>query len=145
MVRLKWTQQAVEDIELICEFISKDSIQYARIFAQDVVNAIQRLENFPVSGRIVPEFSKETIREIILGNYRIIYRSKTDSVEILTIYHSARLLNLEISHHVFGCKGLSSSDINFPPISRFKTKLLNVLKASAVITTRGGFLWLTFL
>ena len=96
MVRLNWTRQAAEDIESICEFISKDSFQYARMFAQDVINAIQRLEIFPLSGRIVPELSDNNIREIILGNYRIIYRNKPDTVEILTIYHSARLLNLEI-------------------------------------------------
>lgn len=96
MVRLKWTQQATEDIEAICEFISKDSIQYAKIFVQDVVNSVQRLEQFPFSGRIVPEHSNKNIREIILGNYRIIYRSRNDLVEILTIYHSSRLLDLEV-------------------------------------------------
>jgi len=33
------------------------------------------------------------IREVILGNYRIVYRTKQEFVEILTIYHGARLLN----------------------------------------------------
>ena len=60
-----------------------------------VFEVIERLESFPESGRIVPELNRKKIREIILGNYRIIYRIKKDIVEILTVYHSARLLETE--------------------------------------------------
>ncbi|MCG2711963.1 MAG: type II toxin-antitoxin system RelE/ParE family toxin [Candidatus Omnitrophica bacterium] len=84
---LKWTAQAVEDMEAICEFIAKDSIPYSRLFAKDVLQAVKRLDNFPKSGRIVPEISNKNIREIIMGNYRIIYKIKYNIVEILTVYH----------------------------------------------------------
>lgn len=93
---MKWTVQAVEDIEAICGFIAKDSILYACLFAKDILQAVRRLENFPESGRIVPELFNKNIREIIMGSYRIIYRIKYDTVEILTIYHSARLLKGKI-------------------------------------------------
>ncbi|MFH1289013.1 MAG: type II toxin-antitoxin system RelE/ParE family toxin [bacterium] len=96
MDRLNWTAQAVKDVESICEFIAKDSPIYARLFAKDILQAVQRLGNFPKSGRIVPEFSNKNIREIILGNYRIIYRIKPAVTEILTVYHSARLLKSNI-------------------------------------------------
>ena len=96
MARLKWTRQAVDDIESICEFIGKDSFQYAQMFSHDVIKAVKRIEFFPLSGRIVPEFSHKKLREVIRGNYRIIYRVHDDTVEILTIYHSARILNIDL-------------------------------------------------
>jgi len=95
MGRLRWTAQAVKDVETICEFIAKDSIVYAHLFAKDILQAVKRLAKFPKSGRIVSEFSDENIREIILGNYRIIYRIKNNIIEILTVYHSARLLKTD--------------------------------------------------
>ena len=48
-----------------------------------------RLIDFPQSGRIVPEIGDRSIREIILGNYRIIYRLRSEAVEILTVHHGA--------------------------------------------------------
>jgi len=60
----------------------------------DVLHAIGRLEDFPQSGRIVPEKNDPQIREIILGNYRIVYRVRGTIVELLTIHYSARLLDM---------------------------------------------------
>ena len=48
---------------------------------------------FPCSGQIVRELGREEIRELLKGNYRIVYRVAEDRVEILTVYHSARLLD----------------------------------------------------
>jgi toxin ParE1/3/4 len=45
-------------------------------------------------GRVVPELGIETIREVILGNYRIIYRIQEDEVQVITIHHGAQLLNV---------------------------------------------------
>ena len=94
MARLRWTPQAIEDIEAICAYIERDSPVYARIFASRTVDRISSLESFPKAGRIVPESDREDVREIIDGNYRIIYRLLHDEVQILTVHHSARLLDL---------------------------------------------------
>ncbi len=64
------------------------------MFTIKVFEAVDRVELFPESGRIVPELKRKEIREIILGNYRIIYRIKGELVEILTVYHSSRLLDV---------------------------------------------------
>lgn len=93
MAEIRWTQQASDDLEAITEFIAHDSEFYAQLFATDVLKAIDRLVDFPESGRIVPEADNPIIREIILGNYRIVYRFRKETVEILTIYHGARLLD----------------------------------------------------
>ena len=53
------------------------------------------LEDHPLSGRVVPEVGDDAIRELIRGNYRIVYRLKQDVVEIVTVFHGARLLRLE--------------------------------------------------
>ena len=93
MVEIRWTRQAADDLEAITKFIAADSPHYARLFAVDVLSAVERLGSFPRSGRVVPEVGKPAIREIPLGNYRIIYRARKGTVEILTVYHAARLLD----------------------------------------------------
>jgi toxin ParE1/3/4 len=92
MARLEWTNQALADVVGICEFIAKDAPSYAHLFARDVFQAAERLQSFPKAGRVVPEYGKPSIREIILGNYRIIYRLTGSRAQVLTVYHGARLL-----------------------------------------------------
>jgi toxin ParE1/3/4 len=94
MARIKWTPQAADDLETIAAYIADDSPHYSRLFILKIISAIDRLERFPEIGRIVPECSDPAIRELLLGNYRVVYRLKSGFIEILTIYHSARLLDL---------------------------------------------------
>jgi len=61
----------------------------------DVLEAVDRLAEFPESGRVVPEIGERTVREIIIGNYGVIYRDHASVVEILTVLHGARLLDPE--------------------------------------------------
>ena len=82
MAEVRWTPQAVEDLESITDFIAKDSPQYARFFVVDILHAADRLEKFPSSGRVVPELNDSIIREIILGNYRLVYRIHQNVVEL---------------------------------------------------------------
>jgi len=96
MARIVWTIQAVEDLENIFDYISKDSPKYARIQINRIQSIVKVLKKQPRSGRVVPEIGNEKIRELILGNYRIIYRLPSDkTVEVLTIHHSSRLLALD--------------------------------------------------
>ena len=92
MVKVVWTDLAIEDLKSIHEYISKDSKFYADRFVTKLINRVDQLENYPQSGRIVPEFGKEDIRELIEGNYRIIFRIKVDHVGIVRVHHSSRLL-----------------------------------------------------
>ena len=94
MAQIKWTPQSLDDIEAIANFIARDSDYYARMFAIKIFEAAERLELFPESGRIVPELNRKEIREVIFGSYRIIYRIRDKLVEILTVYHSSRLLDV---------------------------------------------------
>ena len=96
MAKLRWTPQAADDLEAITEFIALDSPHYACLFVIDILAAIERLEEFPKIGRVVPEKEDPSIREIIFGNYRIVYRIREETVEILTVYHGSRLLDLTL-------------------------------------------------
>jgi len=66
MAEVRWTPQAADDLESITEFISQDSPHYARLFATDVVEAVEQVASFPNLGRIVPERNDPLIREILL-------------------------------------------------------------------------------
>ena len=93
MAEVRWTPQAADDLEAVVDFIATDSPHYARLFTMDVLAAVERLADFPNSGRVVPELKDPAVREILFGSYRIVYRVKGDLVELLTVYHGARLLD----------------------------------------------------
>jgi len=91
MVQINWTFQARDDLKNIAEYISKDSIQYAKIQTLRIKSRTKILIKHPQIGRVVPEIENPSIRELIVGNYRIIYKViSANRIDILTIHHSAR-------------------------------------------------------
>ena len=92
MIKLRWTTQAVEDVEAIRKFIANDSDVYADLVVERLVEAVERLELFPQSGRIVPELADPQFREIFESPYRIVYRVFDERVEVLTVFRASRLL-----------------------------------------------------
>lgn len=94
MAQVRWTPQALDDLEAICLFIARDTPQVAAVFADRAFRATDRLADHPRLGRIMPELEIETIREIILGNHRIIYRIREEQVQVVTVHHGARLLDV---------------------------------------------------
>lgn len=94
MTPLIWTCRAIEDVRSIQRFIAKDSPHYAQLVSQQLIAAVERLPVFPQSGRMVPEVNDPTIREIVQGSYRIVYRLIHGGIHILTVHHGARLLKL---------------------------------------------------
>jgi len=91
MVRINWTFQSRDDLHNIADFISKDSMRYAKLHVVRLKNKTQLLKSHIRIGRIVPEINIENIRELIEGNYRIIYKIVSEEqIDILTVHHSAR-------------------------------------------------------
>ena len=90
MTSIAWSPQAIQDVEAIRAFIAQDSPAYAELIASRLVAAVERLQSFPQSGRIVPERQDPTIREIIVPPYRIVYRFQGGLVEIATVFRSSR-------------------------------------------------------
>jgi toxin ParE1/3/4 len=97
MVRINWTNQARDDLKNIFDFISQDSFGYAKIIIIHLRSSTKKLKDHPKIGWIVPEFGSEQIREIIVGNYRVVYRVVSENrLDILTVHHSARDLQKRI-------------------------------------------------
>ena len=97
MTPIRWTDQAAEDLRAIREFIERDSPRYGRLVAERLFDATQRLEVFPLSGRVVPELGRDDVREIILGEYRVVYRLKGDTAVLITVFRSSRLFPTLVS------------------------------------------------
>jgi plasmid stabilization system protein ParE len=95
VVKVRWTPQAADDLDAIADFIAQDSPYYSSLFVLKVIQAIEKLSQIREMGRIVPETNDPKISEILLGNYRIVYLLKSETLEILTIYHGSRLIDRE--------------------------------------------------
>lgn len=93
-MKIRFTTRSKSDIAEIAALISQDNPKAARYWAKSLFDSIKQLTDFPEMGRIVPEYSEETIREIIIGQYRIVYKINKSLQEgyIITVHHSKRLL-----------------------------------------------------
>jgi len=91
---IAWANPALEDLRHIHQFIARDSTQYAGIMVRRIRTAVSRLSNFPQSGRVVPEFPDGPYRQILVGQYRVVYRhlEDRDVVLVLAVIHGSRLL-----------------------------------------------------
>ena len=94
-MKLKWSPLAVERLTDIVNFISEDKPTTARNFADKILNSVEKLKIFPQSGRVVPELGKSKYRELIVGNYRVIYSISDNIIRILTIRHAKQIFNKE--------------------------------------------------
>ena len=91
-MKVVWTHQARERLFEIEDYIiTQGSPENAAQFIQKLVDRTKVLADFPTSGRKVPEFDDINCRELIEGNYRIVYRLKPDVIEIETIFEARRI------------------------------------------------------
>ena len=90
--KLIWSPAARDDLHDIVIFIARENADRAMSFGYEIMSEIDHLQEFPESGRIVPEWRNARIREVILRPYRIIYRidGGRKLCEIARVWHSAR-------------------------------------------------------
>ena len=89
-MRVVWTRPALADVLQIKEYIASDSPRYAQRVAERLFAAVERLSEYPLSGRMVPELNEQTVREVVDAPYRIVYRVRADVLAIIAAAHSAR-------------------------------------------------------
>ena len=90
-----WTKTAEEDLEAIIEYLYEDSKEAAFEKFKLIKDSALELESFPRRGRVVPElkyFSILNYREILIGQWRLIYRIEGEQVIILAIFDGRRSL-----------------------------------------------------
>jgi toxin ParE1/3/4 len=95
-MKVYWTQNAIEHLVNIYEYIALNSPTYAKRMADKITRRSEQIADHPFSGRKVPEYDAEDIRELIEKPYRIIYRIKQDQIDVVAVIHGARLLPDEI-------------------------------------------------
>ena len=95
-MKVYWTQNAIKHLTNIYEYIALNSPTYARRMVDRITQRSEQISTLPFSGRIVPEYETEDIRELIEKPYRIIYRLKQDQIDVLAVIHGAQLLPEEI-------------------------------------------------
>ena len=87
---IEWTDPALDDMDNIREYISKDSTFYAKQFIERIFSYVENLSAQPKLGRIVPEEDRNDIRELIYRDYRIIYLLTSDCIKVLSVIHGTR-------------------------------------------------------
>lgn len=98
MVEIIWTDKAIQDLNEIGEYTFRDSPKYAELTVSSLFEAPAILIQHPNAGKMVPEFSSQSIREIICGNYRIVYKIVNyERIDILTVHNCSRLIRNVIS------------------------------------------------
>ena len=88
-----WTSRAVDDLREIHDFVARDSERAAEALVERIVRATERLGPFPESGRTVPELPRLAYREVIVGNYRVVYRIDARAVWIVSVIHGRRSIH----------------------------------------------------
>ena len=95
-MNIKWTEQAESRVYDIASYIALDSVAEAKKWVDNIFAYVKRLENFPESGKSVPEVAiRKDLRELVFKNYRIIYRIEKTTVYILTVRNYKQILPID--------------------------------------------------
>lgn len=85
-MKLVWSRRSAHDLISIGDYIAKDNPSKAREQIELIRKRAKGASQFPKSGRVVPEFGQDSLREFILGNYRIVYEIKSLKIVVLTVF-----------------------------------------------------------
>jgi toxin ParE1/3/4 len=91
-MRIVWSPLAVDRVSEIAEYIAQDNPDAAESWVETIFSKVEQLRIFPESGRKVPETTNPRIRELLYGQYRIIYRIEENQLSILTVRHGKQIL-----------------------------------------------------
>jgi toxin ParE1/3/4 len=97
-MRVVWTETAIGHLTDIYEYIARDSTRYAKRMVDRITARSRQIAGFPESAPVVAEYADPTVRELIEGPYRLIYRVERNAVVVLAVIHGARLLPPELPH-----------------------------------------------
>lgn len=94
-MKIIWTPLAIDRTSEIAGYIAQDKPSAAENWINNVFSKVEALESSPEIGRVVSEILNKQFRELIYGNYRIIYRIEDGQVSILTIRHCKQILPVD--------------------------------------------------
>jgi plasmid stabilization system protein ParE len=85
-----WTDRALDNLRAIGDFIARDNPAAAEKWVGTLMTAAESAAETPLAGRVVPEFKREDVRELLRRTYRIVYRVREQSLEVLTVFEGHR-------------------------------------------------------
>ena len=85
-----WSDEAANDFDEILTYLDRDSHRYAISLREEIYESVEYLTEFPEIGRRVPEVDDSRLREIFVGQYRILYYYEGSDISILSIVHMSR-------------------------------------------------------
>lgn len=88
-MNVHWTETAEAHLDAIYAYIARDSKTYALQTVDRITRRSRQIGDFPLSGRRVPEYDAEQVREVFFGSYRIIYHIKPDRIDVIAVLHGA--------------------------------------------------------
>lgn len=94
-MKILWSPLAMDRASEIAEYIAQDKPSAAVKWIDTVFSKVEQLKSAPEIGRLVPEIRNNQFRELIYGNYRIIYRIEKKQISILTIRHGKQILPID--------------------------------------------------
>ena len=94
-MKIVWSPLAIDRASEISDYIAQDKPTAAEKWIKTVFSKVEQLKSSPEIGRIVPEIRNNQFRELIYGNYRIIYRIEQEKISILTIRHGKQILPIK--------------------------------------------------
>jgi toxin ParE1/3/4 len=89
-MKVHWTNTALNQLQSIHDYIARNSPYYAKRMIDRITRRSIQISHFPLSGRKVPEYDMEQIREVLEANYRIIYYIKSDGIDVLAVFHGSQ-------------------------------------------------------
>ena len=87
---VEWSEPAWDDLSGAAGFIARDSERYAAAFVEEVRTAAASLKDLAERGQIVPEFGDASVRELLVGPYRLIYKILPGKIIVLALIHGAQ-------------------------------------------------------
>jgi len=91
-MKIVWSNRAIERLEEIRDYIAREAPMTGNKVVAQIIEVTENLIPFPLLGRVVPEYKRKEIREIITPPYRILYHYRKDRIEIINVIHSRQLL-----------------------------------------------------
>jgi plasmid stabilization system protein ParE len=94
-MKVRWTTTAIEHLTSIYEYIAEDSDRYAQRMVDRITSRSEQIARFPRSGQMVPEYQDADVREVIEGQYRVIYEVTANDIHVLAVIHGAQQLPVQ--------------------------------------------------
>ena len=94
-MKIIWSPLAVDRASEIADYIARDKPSAVKKWVDGIFSGVEKLKSSPEIGRIVPEIGNNQFRELIYGNYRIIYRVEKKQISVLTIRHGRQILPIK--------------------------------------------------